>query len=842
MKKLFFVLFSFFLLSAAYTQSVEISQRLQQRMNSLNPLDYVKVLIMMKDQVDVMKISKDLYSTNASLQTRSETIINSLMLKAEQTQGPLMSYIKQQKTYGKIKQVKPFWIVNMIMIEATAEVINQIAYRTDVGVMDLDAELSYDKPISEEPAPDHIESSEIGLRVINAHMLWQIGITGLGRIVMGDDTGVDATHPALNYKWRGTHVPWYQAWIDPYGNTSFPTDCDNHGTHTVGTMTGKAGTDTIGVAPDAEWIAGKTICGGNSTSNHMTSWQWAMNPDSNASTTYDMPDAIGNSWWDPSISNECTSIYVNALNSMEAVGIAVVFSCGNSGPGASTITRPKNINTNIVNCFSTGNINGNVSFPYPINSSSSRGPSICGGSGSLLIKPEVVAPGTSVRSSVIGGGYSYYTGTSMACPHVVGSVALLRQAAPNLTGPQILEILYNTAVDLGTTGEDNTYGKGVIDVWAAYQQLGPPPAHDFAVGPFLSLPTQFYKDSIYNIKAKVRNLGTSNESNVPIKFFVNGTLQNTVLLSLDSLESDSVSYAWTPAIGGMYSLAIASALSNDTNRLNDTVRTTVDVQGAAPLFCDDFSSGTGNWTITNNGGTCVWQIFSTPFPNSYTLPPTSSSPVFSADSDECGSGTTLLSTATLTNSINCSGRDSVKLEFDNDWNAIDAQDQAIVDVSYNGGSTWTNIITWGGTDVRNTHEVHSLPGATNNPNVKIRFVSVQPGWDWWWTIDNVCIRGEVVTGLANNGNEIPKQYSLSQNYPNPFNPSTKIKFDLPKQGFVSLKVYDVLGKEVANLVNEVKTPGSYVVNFNGENISSGVYYYRIDVGNYVETKKMLLIK
>ncbi|GAG96781.1 unnamed protein product, partial [marine sediment metagenome] len=180
MKKIFLLLFSFLLISTAYSQNVEISQRLQQKMNSLNPLDYVKVLIMMKDQADVMKISQNLYSTNASLQTRSETVINSLMLKAEQTQGPLLSYISQQKTYGKIKQVKPFWIVNMIMIEATADVINQIAYRTDVGVMDLDAELSYDKPVSEEPAADHIDGSEIGLRVINAHLLWQIGITGFG--------------------------------------------------------------------------------------------------------------------------------------------------------------------------------------------------------------------------------------------------------------------------------------------------------------------------------------------------------------------------------------------------------------------------------------------------------------------------------------------------------------------------------------------------------------------------------------------------------------------------------------------------------------------------------------
>ena len=83
---------------------------------------------------------------------------------------------------------------------------------------------------------------------------------------------------------------------------------------------------------------------------------------------------------------------------------------------------------------------------------------------------------------------------------------------------------------------------------------------------------------------------------------------------------------------------------------------------------------------------------------------------------------------------------------------------------------------------------------------------------------------------------------MSQNYPNPFNPVTNIKFDIPKQGHVTLKIYDVLGKEVANLVNEVKVPGSYVINFNGNNLASGVYYYRIEAGSFVEVKKMILIK
>lgn len=367
--------------------------------------------------------------------------------------------------------------------------------------------------------------------------------------------------------------------------------------------------------------------------------------------------------------------------------------------------------------------------------------------------------------------------------------------------------------------------------------------HDYAAGPFLSLPVQFVKNTPHAIKSKITNEGTANETNVPIAFFVNGAQQTSVNLSLTAGQADSVSYTWTPTTAGSYNLKWICRLATDENRANDTVQTDVTVLNAAivDLFCDNFSSGTGNWTITNDGGTCVWQIYSTPYPNTYTLPPTSVSPVFAADADNCGSGTTLLSTAT-SNTIICTNYELISLEFDNDWNAIDAQDQAIVDYSTNGGTTWINLINWGGTDVRNTHEVHPMPSATNMANVKVRFKSVQPGWDWWWAIDNVCIKGSPIVGITQNGGNIPTEYALSQNYPNPFNPTTNIKFDLPKQGLVSLKVYDVVGKEVATLVNEVKSAGSYNVDFNGTNLSSGVYFYRLEADNFVDVKRMVLIK
>ena len=83
---------------------------------------------------------------------------------------------------------------------------------------------------------------------------------------------------------------------------------------------------------------------------------------------------------------------------------------------------------------------------------------------------------------------------------------------------------------------------------------------------------------------------------------------------------------------------------------------------------------------------------------------------------------------------------------------------------------------------------------------------------------------------------------MEQNYPNPFNPSTSIQFKIPENSFVTLKVYNVLGKEVATLLNEEKNAGSYEVTFNATEFSSGIYFYKIEADNFVETKKMILMK
>ena len=108
-----------------------------------------------------------------------------------------------------------------------------------------------------------------------------------------------------------------------------------------------------------------------------------------------------------------------------------------------------------------------------------------------------------------------------------------------------------------------------------------------------------------------------------------------------------------------------------------------------------------------------------------------------------------------------------------------------------------------------------------------------------WTLK---IDYDFITGVNNNVTSIANDYSLSQNYPNPFNPSTKIAYSIPTNGLVTLKIYNILGKEVQTLVSEVKSAGSYEVSFNAASLSSGVYFYKLESGDFIDTKKMFLLK
>jgi hypothetical protein len=111
------------------------------------------------------------------------------------------------------------------------------------------------------------------------------------------------------------------------------------------------------------------------------------------------------------------------------------------------------------------------------------------------------------------------------------------------------------------------------------------------------------------------------------------------------------------------------------------------------------------------------------------------------------------------------------------------------------------------------------------------------------TIDDTLQLKNQITNIEDRGNlYIPKEYKLEQNYPNPFNPSTTIKYSLPKESLVTLKIYNLLGEEVATLINTEQTIGIYEIDFDASNLSSGIYLYRIQAGDFVEMKKMILMK
>ncbi len=160
-----------------------------------------------------------------------------------------------------------------------------------------------------------------------------------------------------------------------------------------------------------------------------------------------------------------------------------------------------------------------------------------------------------------------------------------------------------------------------------------------------------------------------------------------------------------------------------------------------------------------------------------------------------------------------------------DWWAL--RSDANVYRSTNAGTSWTTAYT---------------VTAAVFQDIDFKVVS---GCPTGWVVGNggaIAKMSVTGVGISLGSSEVPSSYSLKQNYPNPFNPTTNINFSIPRSGLVTLKVYDMVGREVASLVNEVKNAGSYIVGFNASNLPSGAYFYRVSAGDFVDTKKMLLIK
>ncbi|MBM4172569.1 MAG: T9SS type A sorting domain-containing protein [Ignavibacteria bacterium] len=193
-----------------------------------------------------------------------------------------------------------------------------------------------------------------------------------------------------------------------------------------------------------------------------------------------------------------------------------------------------------------------------------------------------------------------------------------------------------------------------------------------------------------------------------------------------------------------------------------------------------------------------------------------------------------------------------QLKGDNDYSEIKlpVKDTYGLNIDFENETKWIGVLHYGLVKLTNTNCY--LYNHTNDSlltNV-VGIIAVDKKRNKWisatsdWHNMGVSVfneNGVILTSLKNEDN-LPSLYSLEQNYPNPFNPFTKISFTIPKFSHVTLKVFDVLGKEISTLVDKGYIAGKYEVEFHGNNLSSGIYFYTLRTDDYKETKKLLLIK
>ena len=383
--KYFLILFFFSsAITFGYAQS-NTTLELKQYMNS-HWDELIPIRIEFNKNVDCYNLNEKFKAQKTALDKRVKKVNTDLINQSYESQHQILDFFKSKNIPSS--NIKSFWIVNIIVALVDQNTIKELEQFKNILFIDLENNkfTAYDEFKIEESSSKQPNGVENGLVAINAPAMWALGYTGKGRLAYNYDTGVWPTHPAFNERFIGNRYPMKQSWIGYFN--SFPNgSIQNHGTHTLGTIAGliNSTNDTIGVAFGSYWIANdfvtSTVQGLPPIVNMIEAFEWALNPDNDTSTTWDVPDVINNSWrwYDGNDTIHCNGFVVNLMNAIEAAGIANVFSGGNSGPNNSTVNSPQRINTSEVNTFSVGSINGNLSFPYAISNFSTRGPIQCPG-------------------------------------------------------------------------------------------------------------------------------------------------------------------------------------------------------------------------------------------------------------------------------------------------------------------------------------------------------------------------------------------------------------------------------------------------------------------------------
>ncbi len=406
---------------------------------------------------------------------RGRFVFDRLTSVAADSQAPLLAELR-----GLGAEHRSYWVANMIWVRGDRAIVEAMARRPDVRSINANPSVRFERP-EVAPAESATGGPEPGLTHVGAPDFWAAGFTGQGAVVAGADTGYDWDHPALISQYRGWDgagsdhdYNWHDAIHSGGGvcgaDSQEPCDDNGHGTHTMGTMVGDdGGSNQIGMAPGARWIGCRNMNQGAGTpTTYSECFQFFIAPtDLNGQNPRPdlAPDVVNGSWSCPP-SEGCTdpNVLRTVVENVRAAGIVVSQAAANTGPGCSSVDTPAAI-------YAASFTVGALDLSDTIASFSSRGPVTVDGSNRL--KPDVSAPGVSVRSSFPGGSYGSISGTSMAAPHVSGLVALLISSNPLFDGdPDAIEQhIVDTAVPGTPTGQtcggtpdsqtpNNTYGHG----------------------------------------------------------------------------------------------------------------------------------------------------------------------------------------------------------------------------------------------------------------------------------------------------------------------------------------------------------------------------------------------